>query len=150
MQLTLYLPDDLGAWAKQAGLPLSRLLRSTVEAERRRLETVTANLGKAGAFDAEITDEDGREFTLRVHGSLLASSGTVRAFLGHDERLFVHDSSGGGTMHYPDTPAELEDLLELDAYIDAMHALGLRPVIDVGLPVGAGSQGSLASAPGGT
>jgi len=25
-------------------------------------------------------------------------------------------------------------LLDLDLYIDAMHALGLHPVIDIGLP----------------
>jgi hypothetical protein len=37
-------------------------------------------------------------------------------------------------MHYLDDPAELDQLLELDAYIAAMHALGLRPLIDVGLP----------------
>jgi hypothetical protein len=39
-------------------------------------------------------------------------------------------------MHYLDDPAELADLLEFDSYVAAMHALGRRPVIDVGLPDG--------------
>lgn len=43
-------------------------------------------------------------------------------------------------MHYLDDPAELDHLLELDAYIAAIHALGLRPVVDVGLPRGAGNE----------
>jgi hypothetical protein len=129
MQPSLDLPDELGSWVKRADLPLSRLLRTAVAAAR----------GKFGIYDAAITDGDGREFTLRVHGSLIASSGTIRAFLGHDERLLVHDSSGGGSMYYPESPAELEELLDLDAYIDAMHALGLQPVIDIGLPAGTDS-----------
>lgn len=33
MDITVYLPDDLGEAAKEAQLPLSRLLRSVVEAE---------------------------------------------------------------------------------------------------------------------
>ena len=51
--------------------------------------------------------------------------------------MLVYDSSGGGgTTHFPDSPVELAALLDLDAYIDAMHALGLRSVIAIGLPAG--------------
>lgn len=134
MNLSVYLPDELGNWARGADLPLSRMLRQAVEAERRRRETLTGTMGKAGIYEADVAGEDGKGFTVRVHGSLIAFSGTIRAFIGHDERLFAYDSADGGTMHYLDSPAELEQLLELDAYIAAMHALGLRPVIDVGLP----------------
>lgn len=139
MQVALDLPDELGSWAQRADLPLSRLLCSAVEAERRRREAGAATVGNASIHHLAITDGDGRQFTLRVHGSLLAASGTVRAFLGLDDRLFVYDNSGCGTMHYPDSPAELEDLLDLDAYIEAMHTLGLQPVIDIGLPAGVDS-----------
>jgi hypothetical protein len=134
MNLTVYLPDELGTLARNADLPLSRTLREAVQTERRRREAVAATMGKAGVYQADVAGEQGQGFTIRVHGSLTASSGTVRAFIGHDEQLFAHDSADGGTMHYLDDPAELDQLLELDAYIAAMHALGLRPVIDVGLP----------------
>lgn len=130
----MYLPDELGTWARNAGLPLSRMLRDAVETERRRREAVAATLGKAGVYEADVAGEEGQGFTIRVHGSLIASRGTVRAFIGHDGQLFAHDSADGGTMRYLDDPAELDQLLELDAYIAAMHALGMRPVIDVGLP----------------
>jgi post-segregation antitoxin (ccd killing protein) len=33
VNITVYLPDDLGQRAKDAGLPLSRLLRAAVEKE---------------------------------------------------------------------------------------------------------------------
>lgn len=36
-------------------------------------------------------------------------------------------------MYYLDRSAELQQMLELDAYVAAMRTLGLRPVIDVGL-----------------
>lgn len=41
MDITTYLPDAIGAQAKEAGLPFSRLLRSAVEAElARRVEVI--------------------------------------------------------------------------------------------------------------
>jgi len=39
VDITVYLPDELGRWAKDAGLNLSRLLRDEVQPERKRAET---------------------------------------------------------------------------------------------------------------
>lgn len=133
MNVTVYLPSELGEWAKQTELPLSRMLREAVEVERKRHEALAATLGNADIFEADVAN-DGPGFTVRIHGALIASSGTVRAFVGHDQHVFAHDSADGGTMHYLDDPSELADLLDFDAYVAAMYALGLRPVVDVGLP----------------
>lgn len=134
MNITVYLPDEIGAWAKARDLPLSRMLREAVEAERKQRDAASAVLGGSGVHELPITDDDGRQFTIRLHGAVIAGGGELRAFLGRDEQIFVYDSRGGGTLHYLDSPAELGDVLDIDGYIDAMHALGHRPVIDVGLP----------------
>jgi hypothetical protein len=139
VNLTVYLPDETGRWAKENDLPVSRMLRDAIEAKRKSRETAAATLGHAGRHEVDVTDEDGREFTVRIHGTQIADCGGVRAYLGLDQDLFVYDGNRGH-ISYPDTPADLEGLLGLDGYIDAMRALGLRPVIDMGLPQGNASN----------
>jgi len=40
MNITVYLPDDIGKQAKEAGLPFSRLLRKAVESELAKLAEI--------------------------------------------------------------------------------------------------------------
>jgi hypothetical protein len=101
MNLNVYLPDELGAWAKKADLPLSRMLRGAVERERERQHTVDETLGRADVYRADVEGEDGLGFTVKIHGTLLAASGTVRAFIGRDEQVFAHDSAYGGDHALP-------------------------------------------------
>jgi post-segregation antitoxin (ccd killing protein) len=81
----VYLPDELGAWAKQAGLPLSRMLREAIEKERKRQDAVAATLGKADVYEAEVagaTDAGFRRAAApagRTTASVVASVRTSRA-----------------------------------------------------------------------
>src|SRR6266581_3784652 len=59
MDITIYLPDELGQWAKDAGLNLSQTLRSEVEAERHRRTAVDQTLESAGVVHLHV-DGPGR------------------------------------------------------------------------------------------
>ena len=42
MDITIYLPDEIGKWAKEQDLGLSRMLRDAVEDEKRRRDARAA------------------------------------------------------------------------------------------------------------
>jgi hypothetical protein len=50
MDITVYLPDETGRWAKENDLPLSRLLRGAVEVEREERKPVSATPGDANTW----------------------------------------------------------------------------------------------------
>jgi hypothetical protein len=55
VDITVYLPDELGHWAKEAGLNLSRILRGEVEAERKRA-AARAKISAEGFQRVEVYD----------------------------------------------------------------------------------------------
>ena len=131
MDINVYLPDELGAWAKNAGLNLSGLLRNAVEGQRRRAEAIV----HAEMHELEVEDDHGRAYTAQVHGTLIAEEDEpeVRVFLTEDERVVVHS---GGTLHVlsvGEAGVRLQGFLPgLDQYLDAMQALGQHPVVEIG------------------
>jgi post-segregation antitoxin (ccd killing protein) len=137
MDITVYLPDELGKWAKEHDLGLSRLLRDAVEVERKRREAAARTLEGAEAHDVTVEDRDGRCFTARVHGTVIAEDGNVNGqvlvFLGKNRKVYVWDERRGALQEDVDTGA-LRNWLNDGPYIDAMTALGEDAVIDVGLP----------------
>jgi hypothetical protein len=139
MDITVYLPDELGQWAKETGLNLSATLRGGVEAERRRRSAMAATLEDSEAHELPVTDQDGRSYTVRLHGAIIADPGDgtdgLLVFLGKDERVYVFDGRRDQALHEDVDPDELRDWLDQDAlYLDAMAALGREAVIDIGLP----------------
>ena len=142
MDITVYLPDDLGKWAKDRDLPLSRMLREAVTDEKRRRNAVAAELGKASTHELYVTEPDGyggsEDLTVRLHGTVIAEQhlgghGTIRVYLGQDEKIYVHDPIDD-ELHRDVEPDDLRELVDEAAYVDAMRALGEDVVIDVGLP----------------
>src|SRR5205809_5294372 len=121
MDITIYLPDELGKWAKESDLPLSRMLRDAVEAERDRRKAVDSTLAEAATFDLDVEDRDGNSYTARIHGALIAGPeySPIEVYLGKDEKVYVYDQS----KLYEDVSREdLRDWIGSDraAYSEAM------------------------------
>jgi post-segregation antitoxin (ccd killing protein) len=139
MDITVYLPDDLGKWAKDHDLPLSRMLREAVDNERRRRQAVAKTLGRAEATDLTVQDDEGNAYTARLHGTLIAEveegGGTlVEVYLGEDGAIYVYFDPDS-KLHQGVTVDELRNWLpDPAAYAKAMRALGEEVVIDLGLP----------------
>jgi hypothetical protein len=127
LDITVYLPDELGKWAKDAKLNLSGLLRERVEARK-----AAAELAKdADVFELYNADDD---YTARLHGTLiLESRHGASVFVGADESLYVYDDRR--QQLWEDVPVdELRGLLpDRDEYMRAVAALGEEAVVDVGM-----------------
>jgi hypothetical protein len=102
VDITVYLPDELGQWAKGAGLNLSRLLRDEVKAERKSAETrAKISAGGFERVEVYVLQED-RHFAFQgrqlrkyrdVHGyttAWLTPKGAIAIYNDAEERLSVY------------------------------------------------------------
>jgi hypothetical protein len=130
MDITVYLPDEIGQWAKESGMNLSQTLRAELEAERARRDAVAGTLTASAEHRIRVA-ETGLDYVL--HGALIAQDydHEVEAYLGDDERIYVYDA-GAQRLHEVDSPQDLGDWLADSLYVDAMRALGQRPVLHIG------------------
>jgi len=136
VDVTCYLPDEIGARARAADLPFSRLLRDAVINELERREAMTETLKDMRTYEIDLVDQEDREYTGRVTGSLIAydSNLQIQVFLTDDERVIAYNEDK--REHYQmgeiDIVEGLRNLLDDDeAYADALHALGEKPVRDI-------------------
>jgi len=142
MDITIYLPDELGEWAKEHHLHLSRMLREAVEIERRRrdasaalaAETTTHELAVSDRSTSSVTDD----YTARLHGVLIATQDlgggrSINVYAGEDDKMYVHYTADG-RLRRDVEPEELRQYVDVSTYIEAMRALGEDVVIDLGLP----------------
>jgi post-segregation antitoxin (ccd killing protein) len=135
VDLTVYLPDEIGKRAKEAGLNLSRLLRDGVTNELERRDAVAATLNNVETYELDLEDEDGRAYTGRVTGSHLVTASNTRGhaevYVTEDERVIAYD---GMKRRYwvLDNPVEdLRDWLPEGVYAEVLHSLGETPVVDI-------------------
>jgi post-segregation antitoxin (ccd killing protein) len=130
LDITVYLPDDIGQWAKASGINLSQTLRAEVEAERSRRDTVAGTLTASAEHQIHVA-ETGLDYVL--HGTLIAQDydHEVEAYLGEDERIYVYDT-GRQRLHEVDTPQDLAEWLADGLYVDALRALGQKPILHIG------------------
>jgi hypothetical protein len=147
MDITVYLPDELGKWAKEHELGLSRMLREAVEAERRRRDAVDAALVETDTTDLPVEDDDGNDYTARIHGKLIGGQeakggyGGILVFLGKDEQVYVY-TANENKLYRDVTHDNLRDWLADDGvYAEVMRALGEEVIIDIGLPQYARGRG---------
>jgi hypothetical protein len=140
VDITIYLPDLIGEQAKEAKLPLSRMLRAAVELELERRATMARTLKQTGTatylLDVEGVQEGHPPYTARLVGAELVRDGkpgsSHRAFLTDDGRVFVYVEEHGSLINVADDPVEkLREWLRDDAYLEALVALGIKPVVDV-------------------
>lgn len=131
MNVSVYLPDDVEARAREEGLKLSRICRDAVERELERREKLKADLGDVETYDFELENEDGLSFIGRITGQLIAGDKDNGLFLTSDKRYYLSDS------HEEVSESEAHKFVELlkeddpGDYIRACHKLGLKPVIDL-------------------
>ncbi len=139
MDITVYLPDALGKWAKDAELNLSRMLRDAVneELERRNIVSATLNEETEQIIEVATNDDLGRH-KVRFTGREIASDDDSSVYVTDDKRIIIFYSTGGYAVWDIDTAmidlVDIEQLLEglsQAVYVKAMKALGLEPVIDL-------------------
>ncbi|MBA3245709.1 MAG: hypothetical protein H0T61_11125 [Actinobacteria bacterium] len=135
MNITVYLPDEIGERAKAAELPVSRLLRDAVVNELERRAAVTKALALSEVHELQLEDKDGRAYIGRVAGAILAleSQGAkhVEVYLTDDERVILYDGNKRSYFVVEDPVEELRGYLTLDSYIDILDSLGETPIIEV-------------------
>jgi hypothetical protein len=126
MDITVYLPDEIGERAKAAGLKLSRLLRGAVVRELERRVAMEQSLEEHQEFTITTEDADGKPYLGRITGRAIAVSGDVDVYLTTDQRVLVHNTSTLEHWEVDDAKGELLDFLEPGAYQQVLNALGLE------------------------
>lgn len=130
MNVNTYVPDALGARAKAAALPLSRLLRREIERE-------LADRDAAAAVGLTAYTLDLGDRLLSFIGERVARDErrAVSAYRNSDGRLVIYDSAArraqvldGGQ----DREGALRDALgETDEFVRACGALGIKPRVRI-------------------
>ena len=137
MDITVYLPDDIGKWAKEAELPLSRLLRGVVLDEKAKQEAVMTTLEDVKTYEVDIETPEGAVITGRITGREIGYDRNTEnaAYLTNDERVLIYDASRRQVEDVSDdSAAALTDFFansDADAYVEAMEAIGEKAVIDL-------------------
>jgi hypothetical protein len=134
VDITVYLPDEIGAQAKAADLNLSRMLRDAVTDELDRRTTVETTLDGAHEIKFELVDDEGGSYIGRITGRIIADDSDrergVCVYLTDDERIIAH-SEYDGKYWQPDNAEDLRPHLSAGAYVDACKALGVDAVVDL-------------------
>ncbi len=131
MDVTVYLPNQLGERAKREGINLSRTLRNAVQVEIERREAVSNTLSGTEVYELALEDDDGTPITGRIRGTLLVDDDRgSTVYLTADERVIVHDEKRLRYEVVNDPQNELRGLTPGN-YATVMKALGLRAVIDL-------------------
>ena len=104
MNITVYLPDELGKWAKEHDLHLSRMLREAVEIEKRRCDASTALAAETTTHELAVSEPGSSsgtdDYTARLHGVLIATQhlggrGSINVYAGEDDKMYLHYTADG-------------------------------------------------------
>jgi hypothetical protein len=139
MDITVYLPDEIGRWAKNNELNLSRMLRDAVEAEQDHRENLKAWRGEAAVHKLVM---DGG-YLVRLHATVLARSDHEMLFATEDGRVYVYNDDAQALYGFDPSdksPAvvnnsadpELWKFSDPRFYLELMKALGKEATIDIG------------------
>jgi hypothetical protein len=140
VDVTVYLPDDIGARAREEKLKLSRMLRDAVTAELERRDAMTATLQDTETYEVTLRHNDGAglQYTGRITGKLIAGNDPeiVAIYLTTDRRVLVVHADQGIYFRLDGDDKDLLDGLlisgiDQDEFLEACQALGLKPVIDL-------------------
>jgi hypothetical protein len=130
VDITVYLPDEIGTRAKEAELPFSRMLRDAVEDELARREVIGQTLSD-GIEEHEVDLDD---VTGVITGKCLGvtDDGDAEFYLTDDERLLVYDANRQQVSEVEDPEAELGEWIEqsgkdTEVVASVMRKLGLKP-----------------------
>jgi hypothetical protein len=131
VDITVYLPDEIGRQAKDAELNLSGLLRSAVTDELERREAMNKTLTETETYEVYLEDGDGRGYTGTITGKKLGWEDEVEVFLTSDERVLVYDGKRSEYHEVTDPAEQLRNWLGAAEYFDVVTALGGKPRVDL-------------------
>jgi post-segregation antitoxin (ccd killing protein) len=144
VDITVYLPDEVGQRAKSAEprINLSHLLREAVEEELDRREAVSKTLEGAEEITLDAVDDDWNSHTIRFTGKEIVRgqgytlghryaghAASYRLYLLEDERLLVYGEDDGSYAILDDPDGFRPD--DDGEYVEMMRALGHKPVVDL-------------------
>lgn len=131
---TVYLPDDLGQWAKDQNLNLSAMLRHAVLRVQRHQAAVAEAESRPDVFMLPVDTAEGRTYTVRLHGKLVAHTDDYALYLTGTDQFFLHVTADGNELRELDRITDLDPkAFDLDFYVTAADAMQEDVVIDVGL-----------------
>jgi len=130
VDITVYLPDELGERAKREGINLSRMLRDEITASFERTDAMASTLEGTTTYEREIEDKNGYSYTGRITGKLIAEDNDTEVFLTDDERVIAYDCRKADYYEIADPESELRGMRD-EAYLEAMRALGIGIVRDL-------------------
>ena len=145
MNITVYLPDEIGRWAKDAqDLDLSALLRTAVEREREYRDWLAEPASDIKAHELRVEGDNGT-YTVRLHAKEIARNlqrnHDEYLYVTEDERVLVYDNDAdklyGFDPHETSASITYTDAAhwehgDPDFYLALMQALGEDAVIDIG------------------
>jgi hypothetical protein len=140
MDVTVYLPDEIGRRAKDEELKLSRMLRDAVTAEFKRRDAIDEALDEIQTYEVWPVEMNGVLVTGRITGKLIASCADSQdgvLFLTDDKRVLGHVESDASIERLDDPTEQLVANLnrffdgEFEPFTEACQALGVAPVIDL-------------------
>lgn len=128
MDITIYLPDDLGKWAKEHELNLSRMLRDAVEDEKRR-QDARAKVTADGFERVEVYDSR-RDRDVAFQGRLIGDSHEydVAAWLTPKDAIAVYDGAKQELYTYDSFGEFADDDFPQDLTAEVAGALGEKYV----------------------
>jgi hypothetical protein len=129
VDINVYLPDDLGQWAKSHGIPLSMTLREAVQRER-ELQTMLEGSEVCRLY---LEDAEGRGYTGKLDAVQLTVEHTndVEVYLASDRRVLVYDVNRSTLVNVTDNLENLQNWLDWRDYITVMAELGQEAEVDV-------------------
>ena len=134
VDITIYLPDDIGQRAKDKGINFSRLLRDALVGEFAEEDAKAKTLESAEDVVLDLTDGDGRKYRGRMRATALVDDQKGRTFyLKEDGAVMVYDPSQDmdrDQLYEVESPAlDLKDQLPRVDYFAVMDAIGEIPEI---------------------
>lgn len=143
MNITVYLPDELGKRAKHANLPFSQLLRTAVEKELERIEVMEAELDNVTEIELDVESEEGR-YTATFDGVKLGGIAELSVYLTDDKRAVLYDDALESYQVFDDVAdPSLEESIaaslggagwgqyERADYLALMNKLGIKPKLEI-------------------
>ena len=136
MDITVYLPDEIGARAKEAGMNLSRTLRDAVESELEHMSAMKEITKDPQEWLLNLVTPDGEPYEGRIMGSLLCENGRGdQVLVTEDERIILynpHQARYDVLGEEDDIGEILENLCDTsEEYVSVMSQLGFTATVDL-------------------
>jgi len=141
MNITVYLPDELGHRAKDAELPFSRLLRDAVTeelqrvAELKRLEETSE--AEVRTYTLKVPEKNGDDWLARIRAKRIVATDGLDVFHTDKDDIVIYGCHSGAFQIYNSHDKEnISSFLKkiapsADEYVHVAKSLGLIRIVDL-------------------